>query len=200
MPLLYPIKRVFRSWKLFIALLIGVILASTFFAGIDVKANLTAKQALEQQLNNVLVDMEVNTRLNSTNFVQAQQDVLSIEGVEDVEIIARLGAPMLSSSDNYTDHMYSQIIYLPNSSRVYAGWENRPLDGIGENETYVLADTSLADRLSINDTLMMASARMSCSSFSIASTGSSPPLLYNHATFSDTAPFPFAKVYRIYGL
>jgi hypothetical protein len=71
MPLLYPIKRVFRSWKLFIALLIGVILASTFFAGIDVKANLTAKQALEQQLNNVLVDMEVNTRLNSTNFASS---------------------------------------------------------------------------------------------------------------------------------
>jgi ABC-type lipoprotein release transport system permease subunit len=156
MPLLYPVKRVFRSWKLFLALLIGVILAATFFAGIDVKANLTAKQALEQQLDNVLVDMEVNTRLNSTNFVQAQQDVLNIDGVKDVEVIARLGATMLSSSDNYTNQMYSQVIYLPNSSRVYDGWENRPLSGIGENETYVLADTNLADTLSVNDTIMMA--------------------------------------------
>jgi hypothetical protein len=89
MPLLYSIKRIFRSWKLFIALLIGIILASTFFAAIDVKANLTAKQALEQQLNSVLVDMEFNPRLNFTNLVQAKQDVLGIDGVEDVEMIGR---------------------------------------------------------------------------------------------------------------
>jgi len=156
MPLLYPIKRVFRSWKLFVALLIGVILASTFFASIVVKANLTANQALEQQLSNVLVDMEFSTRLNFTNFLQARQDILSVEGVEDVEVIARGGSSMYSSSDNYTDAIWSQLIFLPNSSRVYDGWENRTIDGIGENETYVLADTSLADRLSVNDTLMMA--------------------------------------------
>jgi ABC-type lipoprotein release transport system permease subunit len=156
MPLLYPIKRVFRSWKLFVALLIGVILATTFFASIVMKANLTANQALEQQLSNVLVDMEFSTRLNYSNFLQAKQDILSIDGVEDVEVIARGDSSMYSSSDNYTDVIRSQLIYLPNSSRVYDGWENRPLDGIGENETYVLADTSLADELSVNDTLMMA--------------------------------------------
>jgi hypothetical protein len=153
MPLLYPIKRVFRSWKLFVALLIGVILATTFFASIVMKANLTANQALEQQLSNVLVDMEFSTRLNYSNFLQAKQDILSIDGVEDVEVIARGDSSMYSSSDNYTDVIRSQLIYLPNSSRVYDGWENRPLDGIGENETYVLADTSLADELSVNDTL-----------------------------------------------
>jgi ABC-type antimicrobial peptide transport system permease subunit len=156
MPLLYPIKRVFRSWKLFVALLIGVILAATFFASIIVKANLTANQALEQQLSNVLVDMEFSTRLNYSNFLQAKQDILSVNGVEDVEVIARGGASMYSSSDNYTDPLWSQLIYLPNSSRVYDGWENRTVDGIGENETYVLADTNLADELSVNDTLMMA--------------------------------------------
>jgi ABC-type antimicrobial peptide transport system permease subunit len=156
MPLLYPIKRVFRSWKLFVALLIGVILAATFFASIIVKANLTANQALEQQLSNVLVDMEFSTRLNYSNFLQAKQDILSVNGVEDVEVIARGGASMYSSSNNYTEAIWSQLIYLPNSSRVYDGWENRPLDGIGENETYVLADTTLADELAENDTLMMA--------------------------------------------
>jgi len=138
------------------ALLIGIILASTFFAAIDVKANLTAKQALEQQLNSVLVDIEVNSRLNFTNFAQAQQDILGIEGVENVEVITRLYSTMLSSSDNYTDPIFSEVVYLPKSSRVYDGWQNRPLDGIGENETYVLAETSLADKLAFNDTLAMA--------------------------------------------
>jgi ABC-type lipoprotein release transport system permease subunit len=155
MPLLYPIKRVFRSWKLFIALLIGIILASTFFAAIDVKANLTAKQALEQQLNSVLVDMEFNPRLNFTNLDQAKQDVLSIDGVKDVEMIGRSFSAIVSSSDNYTNQMFPQIIYLLNSSCVYNGWENRPIGEIGENETYVLAGTDLANRLSVNDTIMM---------------------------------------------
>jgi ABC-type lipoprotein release transport system permease subunit len=155
MPLLYPIKRVFRSWKLFIALLIGIILASTFFAAIDVKANLTAKQALEQQLNSLLVDMEFNPRLNFTNLDQATQDVLSIDGVKDLEMIGRSFSAIVSSCDNYTNQMFPQIIYLLNSSRVYNGWENRPIGGIGENETYVLAGTDLADRLSVNDTIMM---------------------------------------------
>jgi len=58
MPLLYPVRRIIRSWKLFAALLIGVALASAFFAGIDVKANSTARQALDQQLRNILVDLE----------------------------------------------------------------------------------------------------------------------------------------------
>jgi ABC-type lipoprotein release transport system permease subunit len=155
MPLLYPIKRVFRSWKLFLALLIGVTLAATFFSGIIVKANLTAQQSLDRQLNGVLVDMEVNTRLNYTNFAQAKQDVLNIEGVKDLELVSTSYSTMYSSSDNFTTPIFSQIVYLPNSSRVYDGWENRPSDGIGENETYVLLDTSLADELSLNDTLVM---------------------------------------------
>jgi len=156
MPFLYPIKRIFRSWKLFVALLIGIILASTFFAAIEVKANLTAHQALEKQLNDVLVDLQANTRLNLTNFVQAQQDILNIEGVERVEVISNMYATMKSSSDNYTDPLFSQIIYLPNSSSVYDGWENRPLEGIGENETYVLAGTDIADKVAVNDTIAMA--------------------------------------------
>lgn len=156
MPLLYPIKRISRTWKLFLALLIGVVLASTFFAGMDVKANLTAKQALEQQLNSVLVDVEFNSRVNFTNNADAQQDMLGIEGVKDVELLSRSYSQMYSSSDNYTTPIYSQILYLPNNSRIWDGWQNKPLDGIGENETYILADTNLADRININDTLMLA--------------------------------------------
>jgi hypothetical protein len=40
MPLMYPLKHVFRNWKLFTALLIGIALAATFFVALDAKANL----------------------------------------------------------------------------------------------------------------------------------------------------------------
>src|SRR4030042_2560719 len=152
MPILYTIKRISRTWKLFLALMIGVILASTFFAGIYVKANLTARQALEQQLDDVIIDMEFNSRVNFTNLNQSQQDVLSVEGVKDVELLSRSFSTFFSSSDNFTTPMGSQVIYLPNSSRIWEGWQNKPPNGIGENETYILADTSFADRVSINDT------------------------------------------------
>jgi hypothetical protein len=154
MPLLYPIKRIFRSWKLFIALLIGVTLAATFFAGIFVKANLTAQQSLDQQLSDVLVDMEVNTQLNYTNFMQAQRDILGINGVKSLEMISVSYPMTYMSSDNFTTPTFPQVIYLPNSSSVYNGWDNKPSGGIGENETYVLLDTNLADELSVNDTLV----------------------------------------------
>lgn len=44
----YALKRVTRSAWLFAALLLGVVLASTFFAGINVSADTTAKAALDQ--------------------------------------------------------------------------------------------------------------------------------------------------------
>ena len=62
MPSMYPLKHVYRNWKLFIALLIGIILAASFFASIDVKANLAAKQSLDNQLNSVITDMEFDAK------------------------------------------------------------------------------------------------------------------------------------------
>ena len=43
------------------ALLLGVVLASTFFSGINVGADTAAKQALDQQLSEVPVDIAVRS-------------------------------------------------------------------------------------------------------------------------------------------
>ncbi len=48
MPLMYPIKHVFRNWKLFAALLIGIVLATTFFVGILVKSDVAVDDALNK--------------------------------------------------------------------------------------------------------------------------------------------------------
>ena len=85
MPLMYPIKRVFRNWKLFTAFLIGIALAATFFASIDVKANLAAENSLNQQLKNVNSDLDFNAYLNFTQFNQAISNVSSINGVKSVD-------------------------------------------------------------------------------------------------------------------
>jgi ABC-type antimicrobial peptide transport system permease subunit len=55
----YALKRISRSWKLFAALALGMTLAATFFGGINVAADTVGKQALDAQLANTPVDMQL---------------------------------------------------------------------------------------------------------------------------------------------
>ena len=55
----YALKRITRSWKLFAALALGMTLAATFFGGINVAADTVGKQALDAQLANTPVDMQL---------------------------------------------------------------------------------------------------------------------------------------------
>jgi ABC-type antimicrobial peptide transport system permease subunit len=154
MPLLYPLKRVFRNWTLFIALLVGIILASTFFASINIKANLAAKQALDQQLSSVITDMDFSVNLNITNLAFARENISNIDGVKKVDVVARwYSLPVSLSSNNYTTIDYTQMASMPNSSRIYDEWLNKPLDGIKENETYLIAGMFLADKVAIGDNI-----------------------------------------------
>jgi len=159
MPIFYAVKHVFRSWKLFLALLIGITLASTFFAGIDIKANAIAKQALDQQLGNVYVDMQANIPntqdLNLTQMLTLPDEVLNLTGIADAEIISRVSwvSIKILSKNNSAD--YITIAAIANHSQVYDGWLNRPPDGIGENETYVPENTPLASRVEIGNIIQV---------------------------------------------
>jgi ABC-type lipoprotein release transport system permease subunit len=158
MPLLYPLKRVFRNWTLFLALLIGIILASTFFASINIKANLAAKEALDQQLSSVITDMEFTANLNITNLAFARENISSIDGVKKVDVVARwqYSLPVSLSSNNYTTVEYTSMASMPNSSRIYDEWLNAPADGIKENETYLIVGTPLAEKVAIGDNISTA--------------------------------------------
>jgi ABC-type lipoprotein release transport system permease subunit len=156
MPLLYPVKRVFRNLTLFIALLIGIILASTFFASINIKANVAAKQALDQQLNSIITDMEFTANLNFTNFALARENISRIDGVKKVDVVSRFSLPVSLSSNNYTTIEYTSMASMPNSSRIYDEWLNKPVDGIKENETYFVAGTPLAKKVAIGDNISTA--------------------------------------------
>jgi ABC-type lipoprotein release transport system permease subunit len=150
MPVLYAIRHVFRSWKLFFALLVGITLASTFFAGIDIKANATAKQALEQDLSRVYVDMVAGLpNMRPDEILNASRDVAELSGVAGVEAISTVYGP-IGSEANGTILDYAGIVGVQNHSSVYDGWPNRP-EEIGENETYVLKDSSLAQRFTVGD-------------------------------------------------
>lgn len=153
MPVLYAVKHVIRSWKLFLALLIGVTLASAFFAGIDIKANATAKQALDQQLSNIYIDMQARiSNLNSSRMLAVRDEVLSVTGVADAEVISTTWTfPKISGENNSAQNYGVQVAAITNHSQVYEGWLNKPQDEIGENETYVPEGTFLANVLKVGD-------------------------------------------------
>ncbi len=152
MPLMYPIKHVFRNWKLFTALLIGIALAATFFAAIGVKSNLAAEQAMDKQLSSVLTDMEFTAPLNQSNLALAYQNIINIEGVKKVDLVAIIdSSPIRLSSDNFTIPWFPQMATFPNDSRIYDEWLNQPVGGIPENYTYLIAGTSLAKQVSVGD-------------------------------------------------
>ncbi len=147
---MYPVKRVFRNWKLFTALLIGIALAATFFACIDVKANLAAQQSLNQQLKTVNPDIEFSANLNLTEVSQAQGNISSIQGVSSVDVVYVFSEPAKDTSSNYTT--YPQIVCFPETSPIYNDWTNKPAY-IGANQTYLIAGTPLAAHASIGDNI-----------------------------------------------
>lgn len=154
MPLLYAVKHVFRSWKLFLALLIGVTLASTFFAGTDIKANATAKQALDQQLSQVAVDMTTTSNImQTTRILDAKERVSTIEGITHVEIVSNAQGFVRFNETGMMEYSVSTV-GIGNDSYVYDGWLNKPA-GIGENETYIPEDSTLATRTRIGDVLQV---------------------------------------------
>ena len=151
MMILYPIKRIFRSWKLFLALLIGVVLASAFFAGIDIKTNLAAKQVLDDRLIGIYTDMQFSSHLNYSHPIQSKPYILDVDGVKDVDLFYRSHQLSQLEKDNFTRSYGIQTIALPNSSQLYAEWLNKPLTGLLENETYILENTPFTQEVKIGD-------------------------------------------------
>src|SRR3990170_2242634 len=116
MPISYVIKRLVRSWQLYIALLLGVLLASTFFAGVNVGADTAAKQALDQALAKVPVDFYINgyQTLSSRNATTLLGNVSATEGVIQAEVISKVYANIRLPNEDYY-HTARLVGIQPNS-------------------------------------------------------------------------------------
>jgi ABC-type antimicrobial peptide transport system permease subunit len=146
----YAIKRIIRSFGLFAALLLGVALASTFFAGVNVGADTTAKAALNQQLSKVAVDIVIgsyNLR-TSTVWTSAVSNVVNVSGVTDAEVISRAS---WWGNTTFENHTSLRIVGISNASLVYDGLTvTSGVNSLGENETYVWAGSKNADKIELN--------------------------------------------------
>jgi ABC-type lipoprotein release transport system permease subunit len=147
MSFLYASKRILRSWHLFLALLLGIVLASAFFAGIDIKANVTAEQALDQQLSTVYTDLEITSYshpLNLTQLDTVQQQLSQTEKVKSFEVISKTSSlATIMDETNHSTELYTNLVGISDNSRVYNGWMNKPSEGLAENETYLAQNANV---------------------------------------------------------
>ena len=168
MSLSYAFKRVIRSWQLFIALLLGLLLASTFFAGVNIGADTTAKQALDQQLSQVLVDIVVRPGyggrimssaspnegksglLSSENATTIAQEISEIEDVNNTEVTSR--AYLSTQLPDSNETVSFTLVGISNNSHVYDGWVGE-VPTFKENETYVWIGSKDAGKLKKDDVL-----------------------------------------------
>jgi ABC-type antimicrobial peptide transport system permease subunit len=152
-------KRVIRSWRLFAALLLGVVMASTFFAGINIGADTAAKQALDQHLRNVPIDIAVRSGWepiwSSANATEIANVISSsdIKGVASAEVISRAGWPgWMVQVDNKT--AYFVVVGISEGSRVYDGLTvTEGSSSLNANETYVWADAPSASDLKLGEVI-----------------------------------------------
>jgi ABC-type antimicrobial peptide transport system permease subunit len=151
----YAVKRVLRSFGLFAALFLGVMLASSFFAGINVGADTTAKAALLQQLKYIPVDITVSSysTLKSIEWKNAVNAIKNIDGIVRVEVISRANLRK-TTNGNY---MAITVAAVSNTSKVYDG-----LSVVGDgaaslevNKTYVWAGSKAASKVNVGDTITL---------------------------------------------
>jgi len=104
------------------------VLASTFFAGINVGADTAAKQALDQNLSNILVDVVVSPyygymggSVSSENVTKAMEAILNVDGVIGAEVVSDARASAKVPGKNLSNP-YVRIIGISEHSRVNDGW------------------------------------------------------------------------------
>ncbi|MGY5864025.1 MAG: FtsX-like permease family protein [Candidatus Thorarchaeota archaeon] len=82
----YALKRVARSYRLFIALTIGVLLATTFFASTNVAADILSRDALDASVEGIFYDFAVDSRRSNwtlDDVMDLETDLLGLDGVTE---------------------------------------------------------------------------------------------------------------------
>jgi hypothetical protein len=163
----YIFKRLSRSWKLFLALLLSMTLASTFFAGINVGADTVAKQVFDRQLSEVSIDINVGlySKLSGDNFTTlvekiSNSDILGISHVETLSKLRPAGSCihmttlLPDSNETYSKQTYFVVGGIMGNSRVYDGLTIvNGSSSLGVNETYVWTGSRGSGDLKLGDVL-----------------------------------------------
>lgn len=165
----YAFKRVVRSWKLFIALLLGVTLASSFFAGINISIDSISLKSLNQQIDQTYADIVVRSSvtsvLSSENISRLESIALDIEGVTSIDVISRVTSmrPFITEIKLPNGSKLSFRQFLDTVLAVSKGsyiYRNMMLEvgnssELGEDEVYIEIDSDVSSKLKVGDNITL---------------------------------------------
>ncbi len=136
------------------ALFLGVVLSATLFAGINVGADTSAKQALDQSLSNIMVDAYTSTSTLTSQDLSSMSVLLtSVSGVKKTEVIARASTNLKTENSSM---MSFTVTATESESKVYSGLTVvSGASSLGANETFVVLGSRSQDKLSIGDSAVV---------------------------------------------
>ena len=148
MSISFTVKHTIGSWRMFIALLLGVTLASTFFSGINIGADMVVRQALNKELNRILVDMRINlygfplySTQNVTDIMRAISEA-EVEGLKHMEVMSSVRV-YKDKNVNFT----FRVVGVQNSSNILKGLN------LGANESYIWSGSPNASEIKVGDVI-----------------------------------------------
>jgi len=150
-------KRVARSWRVFLALLLGVTLASTFFCSTSLGADITAKGILDERLSQVAADMVVHiyahVSLSNLTKVMNALSTPEIEGItymEPLSFVRSLGAQRGNVTVSYRVLGLTKGTVIDRGLTVVSGKTS-----LEENEAYVWTGAPDSKNLRLGDTIQI---------------------------------------------
>jgi ABC-type antimicrobial peptide transport system permease subunit len=153
----YAFKRIIRSWKLYASLILGMMLAATFFGGINVGADTIGKQALDAQLANTPVDISLTPisggisvpRSSFDNVAQRVQGVSGVVAAESLGSVTEQFYPYNSSNPYIRAIQDNSLLYqhltLLNGREISSA-----------NESVINADSQFAQNYKSGETVAYA--------------------------------------------
>jgi ABC-type antimicrobial peptide transport system permease subunit len=149
----YALKRVVRGWRGFVALFLGIAIATTLFSGTMLGAEEVGFEMLEEAMGLVPVDIILADELRelfAMNISDLEADVRSMDGVVETEQVIRWSALI-----NYIDFMNPNntveftIIALEEDSALWRTIFGPGFEGIDLAKIYIDGDSIHAPELEV---------------------------------------------------
>jgi len=135
----YALKRVVRSYRLFVALTIGVLLATTFFASTNVAADILSKDAMNASVEGILYDFVVDssgTNWSLSDISELEDELGSLGGIVATTHSSQYTFEFNNTGVNMTLAGINQLSDMASDLQLISG---KPL---GPNETYIVSGSA----------------------------------------------------------
>ncbi|MFW9793669.1 MAG: ABC transporter permease, partial [Candidatus Thorarchaeota archaeon] len=145
----YALKRVARSYRLFIALTIGVLLATTFFTSTNVAADILSRDALDASVEGIPYDFSIDSRRSNwttDDFGNLESDLIALEGVTATTRSSSFTFLTNGTNSNFT------LVGVELDSEFSAGMQLvSGRSSLGPNETYVVSGSRNESLFSLDE-------------------------------------------------